>query len=344
MADDKPFYISRNRGFLPPNPADDFLHPKKNSLVSDAALTETQYFGFSVPQHSIHAIGYLWHHPNLRVVTGGVCVFQGVKRTTLEAELCDLRGFMSDDVLAGDLHDYTLVNGYRVRVLEPLKRFALTYTDQKRNHSVDLQIEALMPPVVFEDGNHFDQAMRVKGKLVLRGTAYDVDCYNVRDRSWGKPRREEVLSLPPMSWVTAVFDDGFALNCTVMDQAAGNPELKGRFELPDDATLSCGWIQKDGKTGCLVKARKRVQRNPQTFVAERIDLEMEDDLGRKVHMQGTLVAACPYPQSLNISTVIGLMRWESDGKVAYGDCQEAFWNDYLTQMSARNRTQLESVG
>lgn len=50
---------------------------------------------------------------------------------------------------------------------------------------------------------HFEQAMRVEGELLPRGKRYDVDCFNVRDRSWGKPRPEENMTLPPTSWMTS---------------------------------------------------------------------------------------------------------------------------------------------
>mgnify|MGYP001617600960 CR=1 FL=1 len=70
MGDSKPFYIAQNSGFSQIGPQDDLLHPEINKLITADSATETQYFGFCVPQEKIHGLGYLWHHPNLGVVTG----------------------------------------------------------------------------------------------------------------------------------------------------------------------------------------------------------------------------------------------------------------------------------
>ena len=51
--------------------------------------------------------------------------------------------------------------------------------------------------VPFLKGAHFDQAGHVTGTMVLQGEEIPIDCYSVRDRSWGprpmgrpKPRND----------------------------------------------------------------------------------------------------------------------------------------------------------
>ena len=39
--------------------------------------------------------------------------------------------------------------------------------------------------VPFLKGAHFDQAGHVTGTMVLHGEEIPIDCYSVRDRSWG---------------------------------------------------------------------------------------------------------------------------------------------------------------
>jgi len=336
MADDRPFFLVQNQGFGSISDKDDLLHPESFKDISHDSATETQYFGFSVPEARIHALCYLWHRPNLNIVTGGVWVWQGVKRSAVHSELCDMRTFMNDSVLADDLHEYKLVNSYGVKILEPLKKFHMTYSDPARGNSFDLIQEAISPAVMFADGNHFEQAMKVTGKLVLRGREYAVDCTSVRDRSWGKPRPEDPFTLPPQSWCTAVFPDGTSVNCNVMDQASGNPELKGSpFEVAEEHTLKGGWIYRDGVVGCIVSARKSVARAPQTNLPVGVELSVADDLGRNLHLSGKLVASCPWETWANVNMNISLMRWQCDGQVTYGDCQEAHWSDYLNFMAKR---------
>lgn len=326
---DKPFYIAQNQGFAGITAADELLHPAAFAEVKADSATETQYLGFSVPEARIHALCYLWHHPNLKVVTGGLFVWQGIKRYMPEAELCDVRAYMSDRVLADDLHEYRLANGYGVRIVEPLKKLHLSYEDAARGNSVNLEYEAVAAPVMFGDGKHFEQPMRVRGEITLRGTRHAVDCFNVRDRSWGKPRPEDNIPLPPVSWMTGVFGEDFAFNCNVLDQHEENAELKGRFEMPREKTLNGGWVRREGVLARIVSARKKIEREAGTRLPLGVELEFTDESGRLTALRGRLQAACPWQVWPNMIFTVSQMRWECEGRVTTGDCQEAYWNDYL---------------
>lgn len=81
MSDQTPFYIAQNSaigGGI--TAADELLHPEANRAVAADSATETQYLGFFVPSARIHALCYLWHHPTLKTVTGGLYVWKGIKR------------------------------------------------------------------------------------------------------------------------------------------------------------------------------------------------------------------------------------------------------------------------
>lgn len=330
MSDDKPFFISQNSGFGPIDAADELLHPAKNALVKTDSLTETQYFGFCIPERAIHAYGYLWHHPNLHVVGGGLFVWRGHKRTVTHGELCDYRNYMSDRVLEDDLHDYRLENGYGVKVVEPLKRHRLTYADPARHNLVEIDYEAVSPPVMFADGNHFEQAMQARGRLVLRGESFDVDCFTLRDRSWGKSRPEDNLPLPGASWMQGVFGEDLAFSCNVFDQVQTSVELAGTpLALPEGRTLNGGWIHRDQRVGRLVKASKRIERVPGSRMPRKVELEITDELGRTLRIDGQSIASTAWMPWSNIFMPITLMRWDCEGRIAHGDCQEGVWNDYL---------------
>lgn len=337
VSEEKPFFLSQNAGFIPATDAAEFLHPERNAKVADDSVTETQYFGFSVPEERIHALCYLWHHPRLKVVSGGLMAWQGIKPVAQYCEIHDYRIYQSDACLKNDLREFRFDNGYGVKVIEPLKRMHVTYEDKTRQNAIDLQVQAVQPPVLFADGNHFEQAMRVTGKLVMRGRTYAVNCFNIRDRSWGKPRPERHMPLPPMSWMTAVFHEDFAVTCCAMDQASRNTELRGTpFEMPDEKTLNGSWLYRDGKLGRVVSATKRVERDPRTRLPMKVEFSVTDEFDRKVDVRGTLVAsngACPV--WANSYQHHPLMRWECEGMVTHGDCQEAMWNDYLGWSLAR---------
>ncbi|CAM2169577.1 conserved hypothetical protein [Paraburkholderia sacchari] len=329
MSNDKPFFISQNTSLGEISAQDELLHLQHAAQNKADSLTETQYFGFCIPEKRIHGYGYLWHHANLRVVSGGLFVWQGHKRTVTHSELCDFRNFMSDAVLHDDLHQYRLENGYGVEVVEPLKRHRVTYSDSKRQNLVALDYEAVSPPVMFGDGNHFEQAMRVKGEVVLRGERHEVNCYTVRDRSWGKPRPEDNLPLPAMSWMQGVFNENFAFNCNLFD-AGDSPELKGTpLSMPADRALNGGWLWRDGQLSRLVSGKKWIVRRPDDKLPCAVEFVATDELARTIHVKGKAVASTAWMPWSNVFMPIVLMRWECEGSIAYGDLQEGVWNDFL---------------
>lgn len=325
---DQPFYLANNDALGQARPEDDLLHREAHAGMEGDSLTETQYFGFNVPEEGIHGLTYMWHHPNLKVVTGGLMVWRGEKPLSMAAELFDFRAYMNDSVLANDLHDYRLDNGYGVKILEPNKRFHLTYTDEARGNAIDLISEAVMPIAMFGDGKHFEQGMRVRGALLLRGKSYDVDCYNIRDRSWAKLRPEVIVPGPPVAWMTGAFGDDFIFNCNLMDHAGSNPQVQPPFEISPEKALNGGWVWRGGKLLRVTAARKTVKRDDQMFRPRSIALHMTLEDGSEITANGTMVASCPYATWPNIMAHISLIRWDVDGRIGYGDEQDVIWNDF----------------
>ena len=143
-----PYFVRENSAFTPITPQDDYLHPERNRQCSDPTLTETQYFSFGNAEAGVHAFGYLWHHPNLHAVSGGMLAWQGFKLHMQQAEICDYPLFMSDEVLKNDLHEFRLINSYSVKVIEPLKRHHMSYHDDAKNNHVDVEFDAVTPAIM----------------------------------------------------------------------------------------------------------------------------------------------------------------------------------------------------
>lgn len=328
-AHDKAFWETKNLSFLTATPDCDLLHPQAKEVNGAPALTETQYFGFSVPEEQIHAATYLWHHPNLGVVSGGVFVVQGLKTHALQSEIFDWRNFMSDDVLADDLWDYRFDNGYHVQTIEPLKRHRVRYVDDTRQNALDIETEALMEPMLVQTGMHFEQAMRVRGEVTLRGKTYEVDCAHVRDRSWGQARSEQHVPSPPMDWMTGVFDDDFTFGCTAYDHPDLNPDWKGHLEVPGGDPSKGGWIYRDGTLVPVVTTRKRMHHDYRTMMPTMVEMVLTDATGRDYDIRGEVTAANRYGLWPNVDAWLCLVRWECGGQVCHGDLQEVQWHDYV---------------
>jgi len=328
---EKAFWEEKNESFLTATPDCDLLHPQFKEANSSPSLTETQFFGFSVPEENIHALTYLWHHPNLGVVSGGAWVWQGVKSHLLQSELFGWTHFMDDAVLAKDLWEYKFDNGYHVQTIEPLKKHRLRYADEARSNAFDIEVEALMEPMLLQTGMHFEQAMRARGELTLRGKTYQVNCTHVRDRSWGQSRSEQHLPSPPIDWMTGVFNDDFMFGCTAYDHPDLNPDWKAHFQVPGGDPTKGGWVRRDGELIPIVATRKRVQNNYTTLMPTTVEMLMTDATGRDYEIRGEVVAGNRIGMWPTMDTWICSARWECEGQVCHGDLQQVQWHDYIRQ-------------
>ena len=332
----KAFWELKNTSFEEASPDDDLLHREAGKSNSSAGLTETQYLGFNVPDQEVHGLCYLWHHPNLGVVSGGVWAWQGVKRHPLECELFDMQIYIDDDCLSGDLHEVELPNGYRSTMLEPLRRFQIQYTDPSRENSFEIELEAMMDPMMMSTGMHIEQGMKTRGALTLRGKEYEVDAYTVRDRSWGQSRPEAHLDAPPVAWMNSVFDDDFAIGVTAFDSEDTDPEWKGVLEIPGGDPVRGGWIWRDGGLVPVVSATKRTKRSFDRLIPESVEMTLTDAEGRTYEMNGTVIAAAPWQVWHNMDSFICLTRWEHEGRVGYGDLQEVVHYEYIRRFIGGN--------
>jgi len=328
--EEQPYFMNPNVGDLGKYVIEDeMLHPQFESK-GGSALTETHFFGFSVPEAAIHSILYAWHHPNLRSVSGGVHVFQGVKSHSPGAEIADHRHFMSDAALRKTFPNYSLDMGYRVEMLEPGMKFRTTYNDESRTSSLDVIHTAVSEPLVWPGDKHFEQVMRTKGELVLRGKPYRIDGYHVRDRSWGQPRPEDPFRAPPHSWVTGVFDDETALHLTAADDPARDPAWRNIF--PDFDPAQCvkfGWMILKGRKTSLRSASKLTTYDRTTLMPTSIDINLIDEHGDSHHIKGTLVAGTPVHFWHNTRIPICLARWQYNGRIGWGDIQDVQYPDFV---------------
>lgn len=311
---------------------DELLHPAMNAPVTHYAATETQYFGFSVPEARVHGLGYFWHHPKLGVISGGVTAFQGIKHKHLAAELYDQRMFMSDKVVQDSLRHYKTDVGYQVDVDEPFQTMRLQYKDDSRGNALDIHYTALAPPAMLPNRKHFEQPMKTSGSITLNGKTYAVQGYNVRDRSWGEARTEETMKVPPVVWLTGVFDEEFSFNAVLMDDPSRSPEWDGLYEITPEQALRGGWIRHNGRYSRIVKASQVTRRDPTYLHPLSHELDLVDEHGECYELRGTIVASCPAGYWPNANIYVGLVRWECRGLTGWGDSQESQWADFVRKM------------
>lgn len=314
-------------GFGVHTPADEFLH---GTGPDGDALTETWFWSFHVPEASINAYCYCWVHPNLGVTMAGLFIYQGIKRHHLASELFDMPMYLSTATVVGDGSDIRVPNGLRVRVIEPLQELHLTFADPARETEFDVRMRAVAPPVMRANGKHFEQVMHTCGELVLRGERHVVDGHNIRDRSWGELRPEDHVPSPPYNWVTGTFDDGdWAFNVGSLDDPEQDPHWAEHYAIAPEQAFRDGWVRRDGRNVRLVRASKRVEREPVSLQPTAIVIDMEDAEGESFRVTGTIIASVPWGGWHNMTCHLGLVRWERDGHVGHGESMDVQWNDYV---------------
>jgi hypothetical protein len=277
--------------------------------TDDPWWTETAWFSWTVPDRG--ALGYFYpvFRPNLGVRSGGILVFDGIDVLASEAPIFEYD--WHEPIPEGlDLRDAEIGNGLYLRCL--VGGHAYEFGCTAPGAEVELHYEAIGEPLrsfatpPFNAG-HLDQLGRIRGRMVLRGEAVDVDCIGVRDRSWGtrKERRQHQVGY---AYGGADDDHGFLL---VSVERAGRNEV------------STGFLLLDGRWSRLVSGERAVHRDP-VGRPEELHLAAVDEEGRELRAVGTAVSRnvfSPYASSISISS---LVRWEMGGRSFWGEDQDVW--------------------
>lgn len=322
----------RDRHFGVMTDEDEKLHP----VPADAGFewTETNMFGFNIPEHDIDCLVYLWHHPALGVTSGGVTIWKGIKQIHVEAEAFDFRSAMP---MPDDPTDATYPNGLTVRMVRPQEEFEVHWRHPSEDSRFTLRLTAAMPPAVRYSGNHLTQMMRTAGELVLEGERYPIDGLFTRDRSWREHRSEAPMDLPPLGWMVGTFTGDFAFHVVGFESADRHPEWTARYpDLTADKSTLWGYVRQDGRTLGVDRATLHVDRGPDGLVPERLELEIFPEGAKMLHVIGELRGLLPQPIWPNMFVYFAFMRWHCDGQVGYGDLQQVTYGPHMRRARGRN--------
>ena len=303
-----------NRPFLPD---DDQFHP----AGQDIWHTETSWFSFHIPERKIGGWLYGFIRPNIGICTSAVFLYD-------DKESAPHRALFSEHQQAQpipeelDLNEFTFPRGYRVKTLEPTRRYKLDY-QYGDVLTVDLEFEGLMDPHpymknAFSDSVHYDQLGHMTGHIVLRGERIDVDCYPIHDRSWG-PRTDNA---PPN------------FNRLCYDYGCG-PDRKGFVTFSRQEELGEGgssplahgvWMKPDGTRLPIVEGVRTVERDPKNIWVSRIVIECVDEEGEKHRIVGRSLSRFFFLPSRWIS-LDSLIEWDIDGSKSWGEDQDLWRYD-----------------
>ncbi len=289
---------------------DDRFHPAPDD---DPYWTETCWFTFSVPERRLSGQIYPFLRPNQRVTTLGVFVWDETGSQLFDCRYAKSLVHVPLPVDA-DLSDLSLDGGLRIRCLESLTRYAVSYLDADEGQlEIALEFEAIAPPNRLGE-SHLDQPGRYSGTLRLDGESISVDAYGFRDRSWGR-----------RSQIGATINDSGAARGGYSYGTASERDAFHAITMAfanDEAIPIHGYLIRDGEYAKLVpgRGRRTVLERATGDAPTRVRIEAEDELGRSLVAEGRCLNKIGLHLNPNLFTWNCLTEWSwGDGIEAYGE-------------------------
>ena len=299
--------------------------------------TETNWFSWNVPERRMGGWTYCQSRPNANLCNGGAWVWDDTASLTWDLPYhVHYSGLQLAGRAERDMRDFEWPNGVHIKMLEPRLRYAIDYEDGP-DLEVHLEFDAIMEPnphpigvAPFVKGTHFDQPGHVTGEMVLRGERIAVDCYSVRDRSWGprpmgRPKRRAADNSETRARGGGI---GYAFG------VAGPRDAWLTYSIPspDGDPLSCGFLLRDGEYAHILAGERRIDVDPTTGWPTRIVIDAVDDAGRTLAVVGEAVSR--HWRGHGGDT---LFRWHWNGCDGWGEDQSYFSRAVWEANKARSR-------
>ena len=289
-------------------PDDDGFHGHLRG--DDWWFTETAWFSFHHAERKLGGWLYTMVRHNIGTVAGGAWVWDDSAQVPWEVPYST--NYTALELPAdADLRNVELPTGVRIEVEDPTMTYRLGYDDPDRLQ-VDLRFAAVAPPrplvasgSTFGRAAHFDQIGHVTGTIELHGEPIDIDCWSMRDRTWG--RRPE--NRPRQAaYVTGAAEggDGFLAVTNTRDGTD---------------RVAYGFVQHHGRQVSLVDGHRSVRRSAEGWVDE-VRIEAQDADGGTFAATGTSVSRIIINRHSFID-INSLLRWRlDDGTEWWGEDQD----------------------
>lgn len=327
----------------------------------DTHLIHTNYFGFTVPEAGLGAFVYVRCMPAFPLCHAGVAFWRGLDNVdALDAEFFDYEVSLPwPSITASGL---ATRNGVVLRFIEPGRVIGLSYTSNDGATVMDVVGEAVTPMVARghvmpgEERHHggarphggMEQMMHYTGALTVNGERFDVDAFDVRDRSWNQVRveRQDAVQAPPVCWTPMYFGPDLVLNQVSPETHDTDPLWPAVYDIPVEKIRPVsGWVYSslDDVALQIVRTRRDVQAiHPVLGMPTRQDLEIEDETGRVLRFEGEALSATDMPMWPNVNMRIAVYRWTDErGRETHSSTQE-IWFDRYQRLLKRHRRSLVS--
>ncbi len=294
-------------------PADDGFH---RQLAGDEWwFTETAWYSFHNIEHRVGGWFYTMARHNIGTVAGGVWVWDD--KAHLPWEVPYSANFSALELPAdADLRNTMLPTGVSIQVEEPTMRYRLGYDDPGR-YTANLRFEAVAPPrplvatgSTFGKAAHFDQIGHVTGAIELHGESIEIDCWSMRDRTWGRRPEDRPRQA---AYVTGAGVDGVGF-LAVTNTRDGTDRI------------SYGFVQRDDDQVGLVDGHRSVVRDPANGWVDEIRIEAVDANGTPFVASGRSVSRIFINRHTFID-VNSVIHWTLEGEDKGADGPVEWWGE-----------------
>jgi hypothetical protein len=287
---------------------DDGLHAPSGDFYE----TETYWYSFFVPERQLGGWLYTSLRANAGTCAGGAWIWDRSATEPWRIPFFEQYSWLRFPQQPHGPERLEFPTGMKVHVREPLMSYDVGYSDRDRL-DISFRFDALEPPVPLRSGtppypkaHHFDQTGRVTGTIRLDGETIDVDCYAMRDRSWGR-RTERGYSRIGYVWAAA-------------------PDVTFlTYSLPrgDADDIHTGYLRDGDDVSHITGGRRRVERDPSTQWVTGMVIDATDEQGRDLHAEGRAVSRMILPGSTSIC-INTSMEWTIDGAIVHGEDQDVW--------------------
>ncbi len=276
----------------------------------DPYWNESVWFSFSIPEQRKHGAIQYYFRPNMRMLNGGPFLWDPSGTNTWD---CIYYNWSHLQALpeGAKKFDMRANNSLTVRVLEPLARYAIAYDYE--DFQLDLEWRAIGPIHELKSSDpgqratqkfHMEQPGRMVGTFRRDGEVFAVDCFSMRDTSYG-PRNYASSASGGYFWGIA---EGMAFHAIAKGEGATQ-------------TVIGGFLWKDGEMVSLASGSRRVLEYGR-FGPRRVLFEATDQRGRTVSAIGNIDEGFIFTGYTDHTVVWSLSQWQCDGKTLWGDNQE----------------------
>ena len=285
------------------------------TATDDPYWNESAWFSFSIPDEGIHGMVYYFFRPNMKLLLGGPILWDDSGARTWDCLYHDWHHLQPMPVGAQKF-DFTAHTSLDVKIVEPLKQYSLRYDQNgfkldllwtaiaEPHHFLGMEIEATGASA--DNRMHLEQMGRATGSLEINGITRKVDCFALRDTSWG---RRQIDTVKRGSYFWAVASESTAFHAQTMGDDA-------------DQRVVGGFLTLDGKTATLAGG-SRVDTKMGSLTPDSFRMILEDKLGRSAEIIARTSSHLMFNGFPRCQVVWSLLQADfGAGVKGWGDIQE----------------------